>query len=200
MLHIYIDFDIWRQAMMPVIRLNDATFAELRTISTWLNTETPSETVDRLVREKMEHLGLERDSGPEPSTCAGNDKVNYDKAPGLAFTRLLLAKIGGMPATKNNWAGLLIDMIAAVKTKGLSGEKLIAELQIPAKQIAYSDEGYKYYPALGISVQGQAAQDAWKEIDRLARKWTIPVEVEFQWRQNEKAQHPGRTGILRSGQ
>jgi plasmid stabilization system protein ParE len=185
--------------MMPVIRLNDATFADLKAISTWLSTNTPSETVDRLVREKLEQLGLERDAGPEPQAQPENDKLKFDKAPGLAFTRLLSAKIGGTHVKKTNWASLLLDMIAAVKAKGLSKERLVEELQIPAKATAYSKEGYKYYPELGLSVQGQAAQDAWKEVDRLAQKWAIPVEVEFQWRQNEKAQHPGRTGILCSG-
>lgn len=56
-----------------------------------------------------------------------------------------------------------------------------------------------YHADLGISVQGQSAADAWKEIDRLAKKWSIPVSVEFSWRQNPKAQHPGRIGLLRSG-
>jgi hypothetical protein len=48
-------------------------------------------------------------------------------------------------------------------------------------------------------VQGQSAQDCWKEVDRLAKKWRIPVSVEFWWRQNPKAQFPGKTGVLRSG-
>src|ERR1700733_1180389 len=52
--------------MMPVIRLSDAAFSELKTIATWLSTKTPSETIDRLVREKLDELGLERDSGDEP--------------------------------------------------------------------------------------------------------------------------------------
>lgn len=69
----------------------------------------------------------------------------------------------------------------------------------PANAERYEDEGFKYHADLGISVQGQSASDAWKEIDRLARKWTIPVTIEFWWRQNDKAQYPGRTGILRSG-
>ena len=44
-----------------------------------------------------------------------------------------------------------------------------------------------------------AAAGAWKEVDRLAKKWRIPVTVEFVWRQNPKAQHPGKAGILQSG-
>ena len=58
---------------------------------------------------------------------------------------------------------------------------------------------YTYQSHLGISVQGQSAADAWKEVDRLAKKWRVPITVEFMWRQKSKAQYPGKNGLLRSG-
>lgn len=184
---------------MPVIRVSDAAFLELKAIATWLGTNTPSETIERLVREKSDTLGLEREANDEPENPPEHETMQFEKAPGLSFTRLLAAKIGGFPVKKANWAALLAEMIAALKAKGLSGENLVAELQVPAKVRSYSDDGFKYYPELGISVQGQSAQDAWKEVERLARKWKIPVEAQFQWRQNDKAQHPGMSGLLRVG-
>ncbi len=185
--------------MMPVIRLNDATFAELKTISTWLSTSTPTETIDKLVREKLDALGLERDIDDEPEVISDRPSMQFDKTPGLSFTRLISAKIGGIVVKKVNWASLLVEMIAAIKAKGFSSEKLVTELQVPSRARAYSDEGFKYYPELGISIQGQSAQDAWKETERLAKKWKISVEAQFQWRLNDKAQHPGRVGSLRVG-
>jgi len=184
---------------MPVIRLSDATFAELKAISTWLSTRTPSETIDQLVREKLDALGLESDTDDEPDAASPDEIEQFEQAPGLTFTRLISAKIGGGPIKKANWASLLVAMIAAVKAKGLSGEKLVSELQVPAKTRSFSDDGFRYFPDLGISVQGQSAQDAWKEIERLANKWKIPVEAQFQWRQNAKALRPGRSGLLRAG-
>nr|WP_201752605.1 hypothetical protein [Sphingomonas changnyeongensis] len=90
-------------------------------------------------------------------------------------------------------------MIAHLKAKGFEGERLVSQLQIPARAERYETEGFKYHTDLGISVQGQSAADAWKEIDRIARKWKIPVSVKFCWRNNPKAQHPGQTGILKIG-
>jgi hypothetical protein len=91
-------------------------------------------------------------------------------------------------------------MIKEVKTRAkLDTEQLARELNVPAKAAKFEEEGYKYHRDLGISVQGQSASDAWKEVDRLAKKWRVPVSVEFWWRQNPKAQHPGRTGKLKSG-
>jgi hypothetical protein len=186
--------------MMPVVRLNDATFVDLRSISTWIGTNTPSETIVQLVREKMEALDLERDVEPEPDAQeASEGHMTFDKAPGLSFTKLLSAKIDGTVLRKPNWAGVLLAAIGALKAKGISGSKLVSELQVPAKISEYVQDGFRFHADLGISVQGKSAQDAWKEVSRIAEKHHIPVEVTFQWRENEKAQHPGRTGVLRAG-
>lgn len=182
--------------MMPVIRISDATFVELKAVSTWLSTKTPSDTIERLVRDKLDELGLERDASGKTEASSPDSVLKFDRAPGLSFTRVLAARINGNPIERANWANVLTSIIAAVKGKGLSGEKLVTELQVPAKVRSYNEEGFRYYEDLGISLQGQSAQDAWKEVDRLARKWKISVQVDFQWRQNDKAQHPGRIGLL----
>jgi hypothetical protein len=186
--------------MMPVVRINDATFADLKTIAAWFGTKTPSETIDRIVREAMEQLGMERDDQPEATpTAASSGTMEFKSAPGLAFTRPLSASVNGKAIHSPRWSAILVTTIAHVKAKGVERERLVRELHIPAKVEQYEEEGFKYYPDLGISVQGQSAAEAWKEVDRLANKWRIPVTVEFWWRQNPKAQYPGRTGVLRSG-
>lgn len=186
--------------MMPVIRLNDATFADLSTLRAWFGTKTPGDTIDRIVREAMEQLGMERDTESEAAVTTTSDgAMIFDVAPGLAFTKPLAASINGKAVRSPRWSSMLLAMIAQLKLKGLEGDKLVRELQVPAKAVKYEDEGFKYHPDLGISVQGQSASDAWKEIDRIATKWTIPVVVEFWWRKNDKAQFPGRTGRIQSG-
>lgn len=185
---------------MPVVRINDATFIDLSTLKTWFGTKSPSETIDRIVREAMEQLGIERDDEADDATIVMTDgAMVFDTAPSLTFTKPMKATINGRPIQNPNWASILHVMLAQVKAKGFEGEKLVQELAVPAKNASYEDEGYKYFPELGISVQGQSAADAWKEVDRLAKKWRIPVKVEFVWRQNPKAQHPGKGGVLSSG-
>jgi hypothetical protein len=113
----------------------------------------------------------------------------FDSAPGLAFTKPLAASINGKALHSPRWSAILLTMIARVKAKGFEGEKLVREVAIPAKAEQYEEEGFKYHPDLGISVQGQSASDCWKEAERLAKRWRIPVAVEFRWRQNPKVQH-----------
>lgn len=187
--------------MMPVVRLNDATFADLKSIAAWFGTKTPSETIDRIVKETMEQLGMERDVELEtaPAATISSGAIEFQTTPGLAFTKPLSASVNGQSIQNPRWSAILLKMIAQVKAKGVEGDKLVSELSIPARAEQYVEEGFKYYADLGISVQGQSASDAWKEIDRLANKWRIPVLVEFSWRQNPKAQYPGRIGTLRSG-
>ena len=187
--------------MMPVIRVSDATFIDLKSIATWLGTETPSKTIENLVREKMDALDLERDVGNEPSevTASEGEATVFERAPGLSFTRILSAKIDGKSLDRPNWAGLLLEMVKRVKSQGMNSDRLANELQVPARSEAYEEEGYKYHPEIGISIQGQSAPDAWKEVARLADKHRVPVDVKFQWRDNDKAQYPGRIGIIRAG-
>lgn len=186
--------------MMPVVRINDATFADLKSIATWFGTKTPSETIDRIVQEEMERLGIEHDDEPGGAqTLTSNGATEFEKAPGLAFTKPLSASVDGKAIHSPRWSAILLTVIAQVRAKGFEGDKLVRELHIPAKAEQYEEEGFKYHPDLGISVQGQSASEAWKEVDHLAKKWRIPVTVEFWWRQNPKAQYPGRTGVLRSG-
>ncbi len=186
--------------MMPVVRLNDATFGDLKTISAWLGTKTPTETIDQIVRQKMELLGMERDDESDVSANGtGSGAMEFESAPGLGFTKPTAASINGKAIHSPRWSSILLTMIEQVKAKGFDGGKLVAELNVPAKVGQYEEEGFKFCPNLGISVQGQSATDAWKEVDRLAKKWRIPVTVEFWWRQNPKAQYPGRSGMLRSG-
>ncbi|MBC6439565.1 MAG: hypothetical protein GDA49_03970 [Rhodospirillales bacterium] len=181
---------------MPDVRVNDATFADLQSIAKWLGIETPPRTIDRLVREKMDQLGL------KPSDTPGDPQGEIiTDDPDLSHTRILDASVGGERLEKpKRWKSLLVKMIAAArKGSGMDPQALSRELQILSKPYEYNSEGYTYQPELGISIQGQRAQDAWKETERLADKYRIAVEVRFQWQEKDKAQHPGRIGSLRAG-
>lgn len=195
---------------MPVVRISDATFADLSTLKTWFGTKSPSETIDRVVREMMDQLGIERENGEfgeatykeekKEDALPKKGKMVFKSAPPLSFTKPLKAEVNGINIEKPTWASILISTIKEMMNKsGYKGEELVKELAIPAKGYKYEREGYKYVTELGISVQGQSAEDAWREIDRIASKWHIPVTVEFMWRLNHKAKYPGKVGLLRSG-
>ena len=61
---------------------------------------------------------------------------------------------------------------------------------------SYSDEGYRFVPEIGVSIQGVDAGHAWEYALRLAIHLKIPVKAEIEWRHNEKAAHPGERGLM----
>ena len=185
---------------MPGIKVNDTTFAAICTLSTWFQTQSPSETLDLVVQQEMERLGLEYDDGTEEVAITSDDAATaFDTALNLRFVKATKARVNDKQLENPTWASILYATIAQLKEKGIEGDRLVQELGIPSKIDSYEKDGYRYYPELGISFQGQPTANAWKEIDRLAKKWRIPVKVDFIWRQNPKAQYPGKKGVLRSG-
>jgi len=185
--------------MMPVIRISDATFSDLATLAKWFESKTPSQAIDKIVREAMDSLDLEREINEE--AMVGDilkPNIKFTETPGLSFTKILKASVDGKKQQRPKWNGLIVEILRSMKKRGMSPEELVDALSIPAMLGQFEENGFKYYPELGISVQGQSAQDAWKEIQRISPKWKISVEVSFEWRENPKAQHPGLKGELRS--
>jgi hypothetical protein len=185
--------------MMPVVRINDGTFANMAAISTWFGTKTPSETIDRIVLEVMDSLGLARDGDAVHETESNDRALEFEKAPGLGYTKLMGATVAGNLVEDPYWKTALLAVIAKVKAQGLTAERLVEELNIPALPNKFQERGFEYAENLGISVQGQSATSAWKEMERLAAKWHIPVTVEFKWYHSPKAQFPGKLGRLHAG-
>ena len=78
--------------MMPVVRINDATFADISTLKEWFKTKSPSETIDRIVREAMEQLGMEHDDEAEGVAMTSTDgALVFDDTPSLTFTKPMKA-------------------------------------------------------------------------------------------------------------
>lgn len=177
---------------MPVIRLSDATFVDLKTLSTWMGEDTPSKTINILVQDKMLALDLVR----EKEFSEDKIQLNDDEASGLSFTRVLAASVDGQ-SVDTTWNNILIQVIKVIKQSGVTGKDLIGELRVRTKLKQFSEQGYKFYPEIEISVQGQSAADAWRETSRLAKKWGIEVWVDFVWKDDAKARHPGEHGLVR---
>ncbi len=95
--------------VMPVILVSDAAFANLKHIATWLEADTPAQTIDLLVANEMERLGLERDSEADRELVSRNGEnilvFENENTPGLSFTRVLSASIGGRGLERNSAAG-----------------------------------------------------------------------------------------------
>jgi hypothetical protein len=130
------------------------------------------------------------DQDMEPQT------FSTKSAPNLRHTKLLSAKVGG-ETIRPTWNELLSHLIRRIPkdrlTKTEEARRLIIVNFVLGKK---EDEGYRFVPEHGISVQGQGANEAWKGASHIAQRLGIPVEVEFLWRMKNGAAHPGVAGRL----
>ena len=190
---------------MPVVRISDATLAGIRTLDQWFEAGTPSAVIDRLVREGMEKYDLEVERPNDtpsylaPAEGGHNIPHLFTETPGLTHTKCIDARVDGMQLANPKWSSILIAAIAAVKSRGHTGRDLASALQINASPSRLESNGYKFYPNIGISVQGQSAPDAWREAARLAEKFDFDISVEFVWREKEGAAFPGQVGKMTIG-
>lgn len=128
----------------------------------------------------------------------GSAVRNFDatSVPSLTYTKLLSAKVGGK-SIRPMWNGLLIHMIRLIPKGRLANieeaRRLIIINFVAGRK---ENEGFRFLPELGISVQGQDADDSWKGASHIAQKLGVPIEVEFLWRMKEGAAFPGVTGRL----
>lgn len=133
----------------------------------------------------------------QPDQEKSDTRGEYDpgQPPSLAFTTLTTASFAGSTAT--NWNDLLR---VSVKTALISGQTKHDIQRITSVNIqdgTVTERGYSPLTGTDVSVQGQTADESWQNALKLARKLGCVIEARFRWRDNEKASHPGASGVLR---
>src|SRR5262249_20188669 len=97
------------------------------------------------------------------------------------------------PAT---WNALLIEAVREAKPHAKTSENLKRLLIIPGCVGAKDDEGYKFIPDVGLSIQGQDANGAWKAAFHIAKQIGVTIKAEFLRRHKDGAAFPGETATL----
>ena len=121
---------------------------------------------------------------------------NPAKAPSLTFTKPNRIVLNGVKLGKNDfyWNNLMYAVVREAAKKGLRPEEIKALMVVNHEVGEKTKDGYKYIEEAGISVQGQDADHAWKQVYALANELGFDVEVVWTWSANEKAALPGQRG------
>lgn len=137
-------------------------------------------------------MGLEK-AGPDlPDPIITLDPDN----PGdLTHTKILEGWLGDDDIRSWN------DIVYAVHKYALkyygSFEALKKETHSNIFKGSLTERGYRFYPDIGISIQGEDSNDSWEKALYLARKIKVSrIEVVFEWRSKKGATHPGQKGKL----
>jgi hypothetical protein len=182
--------------VVPSVELSSQTFARLQTHAVPLvdNIET---VITRLI-----DFYEARDGVPPAAGLDGADgkvrKFNPLSPPVLTHTKVLTVEFCGkaLEHSQANWNGLLNAAVREAKGRAKSAAEFKQLVLIPFTDGKKVDEGYRFLAELGISIQGQDANGAWKAACYIAQKLALPLAVTFVWREKEGAAFPGVTGRL----
>jgi hypothetical protein len=165
--------------------------------------------IAEVTRAKLTELGFDsaivsqKESGNEPPSKNQRDdrhderRIDPRVLPNLTHTKVLYAAVGGQTLSHPNW-NLVLDQILVLSIKRVGGvDKLRQVCPVNVVKGRKQDEGFRHLPEIDISVQGQDANGACRAVVTAAQQLSLPVEVQFMWRQKEGAEYPGEMARLR---
>lgn len=122
--------------------------------------------------------------------------------PDLKHTKVLLATMGSTDLTKSQatWNGILNWCVELAVKNAENMQDLRRLLLVNFVSGQKEDEGYRFLPDIGLSIQGQDANTAWKATFHILRALDHPATVVFSWRDKDDALFPGVIGRFIWGQ
>jgi hypothetical protein len=178
----------------PSVDLSPATFSRLQ------NHAVPLvDTIESVINRLLD--AFETKSGtPAPSDGADGSptarQFNPNTPPDLRHTKVLAIEFDGKPLARSdaNWNGLLNTVIREAKAKAKTSADLKKLVIVNFVEGQKSDEGYRFLSDVGLSVQGQDANGAWKGACHVAQQLGRELKAVFIWREKEGAAFPGTIG------
>ncbi|MBM4137396.1 MAG: hypothetical protein FJ241_11270 [Nitrospira sp.] len=182
--------------MSQVIRISESIYERLESMARGF--DTPGSVIERLLEfYEKNHTSVVSplNSTPTNVVSQGSFKtLNPDNPSNLSHTKILEGRFGNERV--ENWMQLLY--VAHKCALGYYGnfEALRKATQSNIVKGSLSEKGYREYPGIGISIQGEDSNNSWRNALHLAREINSDIEVVLQWRNSNKAAYPGQKGKL----
>lgn len=178
--------------MVPLVDLSESTYQQLQKLAEPFVDKNPEDVIIKLIH----YYGTPSLQGSSPPSPIGPQEYGIGAPPDLSHTKILSVELNGVPLQNTNWNRLLDAVIVQAAHK-LKDVKAVKELIVVNSVVGRKDDqGYRFLPEAGISVQGQDSNGAWKGVLNLVKALKFSVQVIFVWYDNPKASNPGQTGKL----
>jgi len=172
--------------MTPQVNLERSTIERMKA-----HAEPLVDTYDTIINRALDAL----DAKKEQASSRG--VLNPASPPNLAYATLKSVVLNGkqFPPAETHWNTLMVAAVHEAK-KHLPTQE-VSNLVLCAHVVGKKeDNGYKYLRDVGISVQGQDANSAWKTTYNILKAIKVPVEVALVWQDNPKTVAGRTTGKL----
>lgn len=188
--------------MMPNAEISDVTSSRLQSIAVPL-----VDTYDSVIAKLLDHWDATKRQQPkvlkqgEPIKVLDDGTMEFSPAnpPQLSFTSCHQIEVNGalLPKNETYWNNFMIAVIREVHKRGHDAKAIYNMLQIANAAIGEKTEnGYKHLASIGLSVQGQDSNAAFKQACQLAVLNGIKFTIFFSWQNNEKAPYPNQRGYM----
>lgn len=173
--------------MTPQVNLESSTIERMKSYA-----EPLVDTLDTVILKALDAIDMLKAKTDAPLS---ERVLNPAAPPNLSYTTVKSVVFNGkpFPAAEAYWNPLLLATVREAKktrTKEQVKALLICNHTLGKKE----DNGYKYLDDVGLSIQGQDANNAWKATYHILQAIKVPVEVIFAWQDNPKAVSPGAMG------
>jgi hypothetical protein len=185
--------------MVPSVELSPQTFARLQAHAVPLVDSI--ETVINRLADFYESNNGTAASTPRVGPASKSRRFSPLTPPDLKHTKVLSVEFCGkrLDRAQETWNGLLLTAIREAKAKAKSPANFKNLVVVNFVDGEKSDEGFRYLPDIGISVQGQDANYSWRGACHIAQQLSLPLQVTFAWRQKDGAAFPGEIGQMSVG-
>ena len=181
--------------MSPLIEISSQTFARLQKHAVPL-----IDNIESVINRFIDHY--EGQTGTPVSTVPGSDQQPNIRQfisvspPDLTHTKILAIEFKGKPFEQGrmNWGSLLLAAIREAKSIAKSVSEFKRLVLVNFVEREKKDDGYKFYSDIGLSIQGQDSNYAWKGVYHIAQTLGLQVQVTFAWREKDGAAFPGIIG------
>jgi hypothetical protein len=181
---------------MPTIEISPDTFGKLQELGVAF-VDTPETVIARLADEALARRGASRVRPSVPPLSSDWIELDPFFTGNLAHTRVRRATFGDRDVDPPQWNNLL--RVAHIEAKKKLGSFTAVEQASSARlwNGKLDERGFKYVPEAGLSIQGLDSNLSWSSALRLAKKLSVPIEVEFEWHEKDGAANPGKRGHMR---
>jgi hypothetical protein len=176
---------------MHKIEVSESAFEYLKNLAEPF-LDTPASVLDRIIAE---HRALRTELIVDP-IGSKPARVTYrmEQLPPLLHTKIERANISGKTVTRPKWSLLVEEMMREAARSGRTPKEISAALEAQTWPGERTDTGFRYVKEAGVSFQGLDANRSCRALLGLSRAFEIPIEIDFYWRENEKAHLPGALG------